>query len=115
MLDRFLMNMVAGVVYVSPIHKPLFLLFIAILFSKSFIIQSILDTDLFKMQLQSTANKIDRLKERLTDKGYKLVGNERLKLTVNAKEYGFSGFELAKIFCRVLNSLEGFFKGSGNS
>ncbi|MBR2861754.1 MAG: PLP-dependent transferase [Clostridia bacterium] len=60
-------------------------------------LNSILDTDLFKMQLQSTANKINRLKERLTDKGYKLVGNEKLKLTVNAKEYGFSGFELAKI------------------
>lgn len=41
--------------------------------------------------------KLDTLKEKLCDKGFDIVGNEPLKLTVKTQNTGFSGIETAEI------------------
>ena len=46
--------------------------------------------------LAALCEKIGAIKERLCEKGYTFVGNERTKLTIDAKKYGYTGGELAK-------------------
>ena len=41
--------------------------------------------------------RLDALKERLAELGFRLVGNEPLKLTVSAKPFGYLGTELAEL------------------
>ena len=41
--------------------------------------------------------KIEALKKELEKKGFSLYGNEPLKITINAKKYGYTGIEIAKI------------------
>ena len=45
-------------------------------------------------------DKLSELKERLSAYGYRFMGNEPLKLTVDAKSYGYFGFELAALLAR---------------
>lgn len=48
-------------------------------------------------KINKTAERVQKLKDGLTEHGYTLVGSEPLKLTVNAKRSGYDGYELAKI------------------
>ena len=48
-------------------------------------------------KIKQTAERVKRLKNELTEYGYTLVGSEPLKITVNAKQYGYDGRALAKI------------------
>ena len=48
-------------------------------------------------RLQEIIEKLDALKERLRQQGYSLYGNEALKLTIQAKPYGYTGCELADL------------------
>ena len=41
--------------------------------------------------------KVQKLKDRLVSHGYSLKGEEPLKITVSAKDYGYEGTELAKL------------------
>ncbi len=41
--------------------------------------------------------KIQSFKKELEKKGFSLYGNEPLKITINAKKYGYTGIEIAKI------------------
>lgn len=50
----------------------------------------------FPHQLGEFLPKLAQAKEVLTQKGYFLVGNEPMKLTVSAKPYGYSGTELSQ-------------------
>ncbi len=49
----------------------------------------------FREKLGEFVNKVDRLKSVLIQNGYTLIGNEPLKITVSAKEYGYTGIEFA--------------------
>ena len=51
--------------------------------------------DGYRDRLSHFAKKVSDLKERLVDKGYSLVGDEALKITVASKSYGYRGDELA--------------------
>ncbi len=51
----------------------------------------------FKESLCEFVIKILTLKETLTKGGYTLCGDEELKLTINAKSYGYRGEEIAQI------------------
>lgn len=42
-------------------------------------------------------NEVGRLKNKLKLQGYRLIGDEPLKITVDVKPYGYSGIELANI------------------
>ncbi len=53
-----------------------------------------------KLNLKSICKKVDSLKTKLKENGYILVGDEPLKITISAKEYGFSGDELSEILER---------------
>lgn len=48
-------------------------------------------------KLAAFTEKVRKIKEALIKKGYTLFGDEALKITVSAKEYGHYGTELAKI------------------
>lgn len=48
-------------------------------------------------RLAKTAEQLCTLKKLLLDKGYKVVGNEPMKLTLAVKDYGYTGYEFAKI------------------
>lgn len=50
----------------------------------------------FKRDLFKTCNLVSLLKENLSAIGYTIVGNEPLKLTIYAKNYGYYGYEIAK-------------------
>lgn len=71
--------------------------------SPSYIILQSLDaankylSDGYEDKLSEFISEIQKLKEKLKLNGYKLYGNEPLKLTVVAKEYGYFGFEIAKL------------------
>ena len=54
----------------------------------------------FKSELSDTIEKIGILKQNLTRGGYSFLGNEPMKLTIRAKEYGYLGYEL----CRELEA-----------
>lgn len=71
--------------------------------SPSYLIMQSLDlankylSDNFRQRLAEFADKVDKLKKKLTEAGYTLVGNEPLKVTVAPKSYGYTGKELANI------------------
>lgn len=54
----------------------------------------------FSSRLNYVAPFISFIKEKLTNHGYTLYGNEVLKLTVKTKDYGYSGFEFGEILER---------------
>jgi len=54
-------------------------------------------TDGYIEKLSTFTEQVDRLKDNLQLKGYRLIGDEPLKITVDAKPYGYSGIELANI------------------
>ena len=49
----------------------------------------------YPRQLEACAGRIQEMKQRLTRGGYTLLGDEPLKLTLRAKEYGYTGDALA--------------------
>jgi len=51
----------------------------------------------FRTSLNQTASALGRIKDRLRTRGYRLIGDEELKLTVDAKAYGYTGIELAEL------------------
>ena len=51
----------------------------------------------FKEKLDAFLIKVELAKQKLLEKGYTLCGDEPLKLTINAKKYGYFGTELAEI------------------
>lgn len=51
----------------------------------------------YRDRLQSFLSRVDRLKAELSEHGYQLFGQERLKITIAAKEYGYNGTELAQL------------------
>ncbi len=50
----------------------------------------------FPRELKAICNKVNKLKESLVQRGYSLYGNEALKITIQAKPYGYTGTELAQ-------------------
>ena len=50
----------------------------------------------YKTKLRSFVASVDNTRRRLRDNGYVFYGNEKMKLTVGAKEYGYKGVELAE-------------------
>lgn len=52
-------------------------------------------------RLGELIRKVDSLKAELTEHGYTLVGNEKIKLSIKAKELGYLGTELADILYRA--------------
>lgn len=53
--------------------------------------------DGYREKLRQFVGKTAELKEKLTAAGYVLVGDEPLKLTIDAKAYGFTGEELSDL------------------
>ena len=51
----------------------------------------------FSGLLEAFLPKLDALKARLTDRGFQLVGDEPMKLTLRSAAYGYSGNALARI------------------
>ncbi len=72
--------------------------------SPSYLILQSLDMANFyienELNIKSISEKVESLKLRLKEKGYTLIGNEPLKITVSAKEYGYTGEELSGILER---------------
>lgn len=54
----------------------------------------------YKKGVQITARRVNLLKTALLEKGYRLVGNEPLKITIAPKSYGYTGKEVADILMR---------------
>lgn len=68
--------------------------------SPSYLILQSLDAgnqylDHYPEQLRKMIPKLDAFKERLCQQGYSLYGSEPLKLTIQAKSYGYTGNQLA--------------------
>ena len=53
--------------------------------------------DGYREKLAVFTCRVAALKDRLAENGYILVGNESLKITISAKEYGYTGERIAKI------------------
>lgn len=51
----------------------------------------------FSEEIESCTEKVRMLKKRLSEKGYDILNNEPLKITVNASSAGMTGFELAEL------------------
>lgn len=51
----------------------------------------------YKDSLKKFLSKLNNLKNDLKNSGYTLIGNEPLKLTIDAKKYGYYGYEIKKI------------------
>jgi len=51
----------------------------------------------YREALDGFCKKMDSLQKRLCDKGFKLVGDEKLKLTIAPKSYGYTGDGLSDI------------------
>jgi len=51
----------------------------------------------YRKDLAAFLPKVEGLKEKLCERGYTLFGDEPIKLTINASEYGYEGDELAEI------------------
>ena len=51
----------------------------------------------YKSQLKEFIPFVEVAKNALSTKGFTLIGNEPLKITVSTKSYGYTGFEIAKI------------------
>ena len=60
------------------------------------ILNAYLSSDYAK-DLNECVIKVDNLKKALINNGYTLVGNEKLKICINAKKYGYLGEQLNKI------------------
>lgn len=54
-------------------------------------------SDGYAEKLADFIGLVEELKKELKNKGYRLYGNEPLKIAVAPKAYGYSGYELAKI------------------
>ncbi len=54
----------------------------------------------YKKKISELSRKVDELKKKLSDKGFELVGDEKMKLTVSPKSYGYTGEEIAQILKR---------------
>ena len=54
-------------------------------------------SDGYRESLARLADKLDDLKKKLIEKGFRLVGDEPLKLTVAPKSYGYTGQELSDL------------------
>ena len=54
-------------------------------------------SDGYRERLAAFAEKLTKLKQRLADAGYTLLGDEVLKLTVFSKDYGYTGRELSQL------------------
>ena len=71
--------------------------------SPSYIILQSLDkvnaylSDGYKEKLSLFISKLEKLKSKLTEFGYSFVGDEKIKFTFKAKDYGYTGNELAEI------------------
>lgn len=71
--------------------------------SPSYIIMQSLDiankhiADGYREKLAGFLKSVDTLKEKLIDNGYTLCGNEPLKITLDAKAYGYYGTQIADI------------------
>jgi len=71
--------------------------------SPSYIIMQSLDmankyiSEGYPEKLQQLCTKIQQLKDELKNKGFVLIGNEPLKITVSTKEYGYTGVEFAQL------------------
>lgn len=51
----------------------------------------------YKKSVQITARRVNLVKTALLEKGYRLVGNEPLKITIAPKSYGYTGKKIADI------------------
>ena len=51
----------------------------------------------YKYQLPPTASLITLYKTRLSEAGFRIIGDEPLKLTIDAKAYGYTGVDLARL------------------
>lgn len=51
----------------------------------------------FKDELQAFVPRVAALKKKLADKGYMLLGDEPIKITLAPKSYGYTGEELAQL------------------
>ncbi|MCD7748953.1 MAG: PLP-dependent transferase [Oscillospiraceae bacterium] len=71
--------------------------------SPSFLILQSLDranrclAEEFPTQLHNFLPLVEKMKERLTSHGYTLIGTEPLKLTLSARDYGYTGAEMAAL------------------
>jgi len=70
--------------------------------SPSYLILQSLDAvnpylETYPARLQRLIGKLDALKERLCQKGYRLYGGEALKLTIQTKPYGYTGSSFADL------------------
>ena len=50
----------------------------------------------YKCRLAEISSEVNDLKKSLTDNGYSLLGDEKLKICIEAKKYGYLGFEIAE-------------------
>lgn len=53
--------------------------------------------DGYREKLKHTVNEVSKLKQRLQNHGFKLCGDEALKLTVDCNDFGFFGDEVAEL------------------
>ncbi len=51
----------------------------------------------YKEKLKNIITLIDNLRNTLTNTGYALYGNEPLKITIQTKKYGYTGYEFAEM------------------
>ena len=51
----------------------------------------------YKHNLLSVVSKVEDVKKCLTECGYSFIGNEKTKITVDTKSYGYTGTDFAKI------------------
>lgn len=73
--------------------------------SPSYLILQSLDTanaylENHRQRLKAFLPMIATLKKKIEDHGYRLHGNEPMKITISAKEYGYAGNELARMLLR---------------
>lgn len=54
-------------------------------------------TEDYKTKLDEFIRQVQAVKEKLTSAGYELIGDEPLKITINAKAHGYMGYELAEL------------------
>ena len=54
-------------------------------------------TDEYRFKLSRFSMAVARCKERLLSRGYNIIGNEPLKITVGTKPYGYTGYEIKNI------------------
>ena len=57
-------------------------------------------TNGYRESVKKCAENLDRLKQKLTKIGYTLAGEEKLKLSIFAKAYGYYGYDLAELLSR---------------